>query len=133
MIFFICITFAYLVKFVEMIDYSELIAESDEDLEKISAALSVGGGDDGMFGVQYEFKDDDDDWNNDCVQALVDRDDAIVLARNVGVTVSNLPKAFCDKFDPNSSVLVPSEVEAIFKEILEFICDSGAKYKLRYL
>ena len=116
-----------------MIKFSELIAESDEDLEKISAALSVGCGDDDMFGVQYEFKDDDDDWNNDCVQAIVDRDDAILLARSMKVAVSNLPKVFCDKFDPNSSVLVPSEVEAIFKEILEFICDSGAKYKLRYL
>lgn len=116
-----------------MIKFSELIAESDEDLEKISAALSVGCGDDGMFGVQYEFKDDDDDWNNDCVQAIVDKDETLLLAKNLGVSVLNLPKVFCDKFDPNSSVLVPSEVEAIFKEILEFICDSGAKYKLRYL
>ena len=38
-----------------MIKFSELIAESDEDLEKISAALSVGCGDDGMFGVQLSF------------------------------------------------------------------------------
>ncbi len=116
-----------------MINFSELIAESDEDLEKISAVLSVGCGNGDMFGVQYEFKDDDDDWNNDCVQAIVDKDEALLLAKNIGVAVSKLPEVFCDKFDPNSSVLVPSEIEAIFKDILDFISDSGAKYKLRYL
>lgn len=108
-----------------------LIAESDNDME-IVASIVVGFDYLNNFVVKYSFEDYREygkDWER---SAIVDEDDAKRMAQRLRVPLSDLPQIIYDKFNDFSGIAVPSEVEDTFKEILDFVLDCGARYKLKY-
>ena len=64
--------------------------------------------------------------------AIVDEEDGKVMARHLNVSYADLPQALYDEFGDTTGVLVPSEVEYIFKNVLDYILDCGTKYKLKW-
>ena len=114
-----------------MIRSGSIIVESDNDLEIVGTIVS---GFDYLNNliVEYRFEDYRSCGKDYSYSAIIDEDDAKVMARYLNVPLSSLPKVLYDKFGcPFSDILVPSEVEGIFGDILNFVLDCGARYKLK--
>ena len=45
--------------------------------------------------------------------------------------LTSLPQEILERFGDSSDIVVPSEVEAVFKEILDFIIACGVRYQLK--
>ncbi len=110
--------------------HAKLIAESDGDLSIVTA-------------VSAYFK-----WNNDLVillehtnlnipardynkEAIVDSDDAKRMAKHLHVETEQLPDEFYRKFKDTTYCAAPSEIEDIFRDILNFILHCGVRYRLK--
>lgn len=65
------------------------------------------------------------------VYATVDKRDAMGMARRLNVSLTDLPAVIFKRYGEASNVFVPSEVEATFKDILDFILDCGVRYRLK--
>lgn len=114
-----------------MIRSGSIIVESDNDLEIVGTIVS---GFDYLNNliVEYRFEDYRSSGKDYNYSAIIDEDDAKVIARHIKVSLSSLPQVLYDKFGCSfSEILVPSEVEGIFSDILNFVLDCGAKYKLK--
>ena len=113
-----------------MLLLEEIIAVSDEDLEIVSD-LVAGFSDDKNFVVKLET----DEYGVRCrsrrkVWAIVEKEDALMLADYLKVKLTALPLEFQKRFGDSSGSLANSYVEAEFKEILDFILDCGVHYQL---
>ena len=109
-----------------IVDYL-CFASSHEDLETW-AALEAGIDDFLQLVVclsYYEF-----DNKEHKRYAIVDKDDTATLAQSLGLDVTGLPEMLCDEYKDDYS-WSPSEVEAIFQDVLEKILDHGVKYHLK--
>ena len=114
-----------------MIRSGSIIVESDNDLEIVGTIVS---GFDYLNNlvVEYGFEDYRIGGKDYSYSAVIDEDDAKVMARHLKVPLSSLPQVLYDKFGCSfSEILVPSEVVGIFGDILKFVLDCGAKYKLK--
>lgn len=114
-----------------MIRSGSIIVESDNDLEIVGTIVS---GFDYLNNliVEYGFEDYRSGGKDYSYSAIIDEDDAKVMARCLKVSLSSLPQILYDKFGRSfSEILVPSEVEGIFGDILNFVLDCGARYKLK--
>lgn len=115
------------------IEYNECIIHSDNGVGSLTAYIYAGLSSDNEFGVEYKFTDGNDSWNSDDIYAVLSKEDSFVVANFMKVDVSVLPQIFVEKFSPSTSDMKPSEVETLFKVILDFIHSIGVKYKLIYL
>ena len=113
-----------------MVRSGSIIVESDNDLEIVGTIVS---GFDYLNNlvVEYGFEDYRSGGKDYSYYAIIDEDDAKVMAKHLKVPLSSLPKVLYDEFGSFSDILVPSEVEGIFSDILNFVLDCGAKYKLK--
>lgn len=112
-----------------MLALEEWIAQSDDDLE-IWASVTVGFDSEKELAVKLEFVDYEDEENNSLVFAFVSFDDAYDMAKRLNVRLTELPKAIKRQCGRSSTTLVPSQVKACFKEVLDFIVGCGVNYKL---
>ena len=53
------------------------------------------------------------------------------MSKYLKATSEDLPEIIYDECGDSSGISVPSEVEATFKKILDFILDCGVRYKLK--
>ena len=111
-----------------MLLLEEIIVESDGDLEIVSTIV-VGFDDDKNLVVELETNDYEARRGNQRLWAVVEKEDALMLADHFKVKLTALPKVFDEKFG-ESGAFVLSYVEARFKEILDFILDCGIHYQL---
>lgn len=111
-----------------MLLLEEIIVESNSDLEIVSTVV-VGFDDDKNFVMELETNDYEARRGNQRLWAVVEKEDALMLADYLKVKLTALPKVFDEKFG-ESGPFVLSYVEARFKEILDFILDCGIHYQL---
>ena len=112
-----------------MLTLKQVIVESHDDLE-IWSSITVWEGARQELVIQLEFTDYDDPDRETKTSATLDRDEAATLAKHLHITAEALPQALFDRYGDTSNLAVPSEVEALFQEILNFILDHGARYRL---
>ncbi len=108
----------------------ELIMESDNDLPICSLITASFDGLQGLA-VTLEHEDYEEPEYAYQVQATVGKEDVRLMAQNLGVSPPSLPSFLSSRFGNTSGTIAPSEAEAVFKEILDFILDCGARYHLK--
>lgn len=111
-----------------MFALEKIIIESDEDLAIVSTIVA-GYDYRKNFVVQYTCRDYDRGGEKGYT-AIVDEEDAKVMARHLKVGSAELPQALYDEFGDCTGTTTLSGIEYVFKEILDCILDSGVKYKL---
>lgn len=113
-----------------MLTSEKIIVESNSDIE-IVATIVAGFDYLNNFVVQYHFEDYRVGGKDYTHSAIVDEEDAKGMARHLKVSYAGLPQALYDEFGDTTGLSVPSEVESVYKDVLDFILDCGAKYKLK--
>lgn len=113
-----------------MLTSEKIIVESDSDIE-IVATIVAGFDYLNNFVVQYNFEDYREGGKDYTHSAIVDEEDAKVMARHLKVSYADLPQALYNEFGDTTGLSVPSEVESVYKDILNFLLDCGAKYRLK--
>ena len=113
-------------------DYSELLAESDEDLPFWCTAY-VELDEDRRLTVCLERQDLDTPADSYVLHAIVDADETLQMATRLGVEPEQLPEVIQEHYGTNSTVWVPSRVEALFGKVLNYILDCGVHYRLKYI
>jgi len=113
-----------------MFELQEVIIESHDDLE-IWASVTVGFDDDKNLVILLKHIDYEDRNNDNNTYVIVDKEEAITLSRRLKVGITTLPKAIFDRYGDTSNLSVSSHVEAVFKEIVEFINDHRIHYSIK--
>ncbi len=108
----------------------EVIVESNDDLE-IWSSITIWDNSQKELIIQLEFIDYPKHKRDHKIYATIDSDEATTMAQNLHIDVADLPHAIFEKYGDTSNSTVPSKVEAIFEEILNFILDCGARYRLK--
>lgn len=105
------------------------IIESDEDLEIVSTIDAEYNSKSNLvieyYCINYEKRRKVIDYT-----ATVDKENTEKLAKRLKVNPIDLPQAIYDEFGDSTGVSRLSDIEYVFKEILDFIPDCGVKYKL---
>lgn len=112
-----------------MLALEEWIAQSDDDLE-IWASVTVGFDGEKELAVKWEYIDYEEEEHNKLVVAFVTFEDAYDMAKRLNVRLTELPLAIKKRCGYSSNTLVPSQVEACFKEVLDFIVSCDVRYNL---
>lgn len=103
------------------------IIESDEDLEIVSTIDAEYNSKSNLvieyYCINYEKRRNVIDYT-----ATVENTEK--LAKRLKVNPIDLPQAIYDEFGDSTGVSRLSDIEYVFKEILDFILDCGVKYKL---
>lgn len=115
-----------------MADYAltEVIVESNDDLE-IWASIVVGFDDDKSLVIELEYINYDDHTEDYVRKAVVDKMGAFLLAQQLRVALTDLPNALQKRFAVNHNAYVPSQVKALFHEILAFLKENRVVYEMR--
>ena len=58
------------------------------------------------------------------------KDEAMAMSEHLDVKLTDLPQTICKHCGDTSYVFVPSHVEELFKDVLDFILDCGAHYRI---
>ena len=58
------------------------------------------------------------------------KDEAMAMSEQLNVKLTDLPQTICKHCGDTSYVFVPSDVEELFKDVLDFILDCGAHYRI---
>ena len=112
-----------------MLLLEELIIDSDGDMP-IDSGIVAGFDDDKNFAVVLDYTDYETGYNRK-TWAVVEKEDALAMADYLKVRLTSLPQEILERFGDSSNIAVPSEVEAVFKEILDFIIACGVRYRLK--
>ena len=112
-----------------MLLLEELIIDSDGDM-LIGSGIVAGFDDEKNFAVVLDYTDYETGYNRK-TWAVVEKEDALAMADYLKVRLTSLPQEILERFGDSSDIAVPSEVEAVFKEILDFIIACGVRYQLK--
>ncbi len=112
-----------------MLLLEELIIDSDGDMP-IGSGIVAGFDDDKNFAVVLDYTDYETGYNRK-TWAVVEKEDALAMADYLKVRLTSLPKEILERFGDWSDIAVPSEVEAVFKDILDFMISCGVRYQLK--
>ena len=112
-----------------MLLLEELIIDSDGDMQ-LGSGIVAGFDDEKNFAVVLDYTDYETGYNRK-TWAVVEKEDALVMADNLKVRLTSLPQEIRERFGDSSDIAVPSEVEAVFKDILDFILACGVRYQLK--
>lgn len=108
----------------------EEIASSDDDMP-IWSSVEVGFDDYKNLVVHLDYVDYENHKYDQDVYATVDRDETFAMAEYLKINPVDLPKAIYNELGNDENyLLVPSDIEKIFQDILEFILDCGVHYRL---
>ena len=109
----------------------EEIAASDDDMP-IWRCVEVGFDDYKNLVVHLDHDDYGDHRYDHDIYATVDRDETFAMAEYLRINTVDLPKAIYNELgNKENYLLVPSDIEKIFQNILEFVLDCGVHYRLR--
>ncbi len=106
-----------------------IIIESDEDLEIVST-ITAEYNSKKNFVVEYYCINHEKGRKVIDYTATVDKENTAILAKRLKVDPINLPQVIYDEFGDCTGTSRLSDIEYVFKEILDFILDRGVKYKL---
>lgn len=112
-----------------MLLLEELIIDSDGDM-LIGSGIVAGFDDEKNFAVVLDYTDYETGYNRK-TWAVVEKEDALAMADCLKVRLTSLPQEIRKRFGDSNDMSVPSEVEALFKEILDFIISCGVRYRLK--
>ncbi len=112
-----------------MLLLEELIIDSDGDMQ-FGSGIVAGFDDEKNFAVVLDYTDYETGYNRK-TWAVVEKEDALVMADYLKVRLTLLPQEIRERFGDSSDIAVPSEVEALFKDILDFILSCGVRYQLK--
>lgn len=84
----------------------------------------------GRLIIKYDYSDVNNPHNDYSQRAIIDADDVKTLAHRLGVTPHEIPSAIKEELGSLSPVGDTSTVRYAFKEILLFIIEKQAQYKL---
>ena len=112
-----------------MLLLEELIMDSDGDM-LIGSGIVAGFDDEKNFAVVLDYTDYETGYNRK-TWAVVEKEDALAMADYLKVLLTSLPQEIFERFGDLSDIAVPSEGEAVFKEILDFIIACGVRYQLK--
>ena len=110
----------------------ETIALSDDDLE-VWATLVSGFDTNKNLVVRFDYYRDYDAGDSGySLIAKVNKEEAYQMSSVLHAPLTRLPSVLREEFaeESNSLSLAPSEVECLFKKVLDFILDCGVHYKL---
>ncbi len=113
-----------------MLTLEEVIIESDDDLA-IWSSIVVGFDISKNLVIRLEHIDYEAHENDYTLAAAIEKDDAFRMACFLHVKLTYLPRFLFEKFGTNFPLSVPSEVERLFKSMLDFVLDCGEHYKLK--
>lgn len=113
-----------------MFALQEVIIESHDDLD-IWSAVTVGFDDDKNFVVLLECIDYNNREYDSNTYAIIDKEDAMILSRRLGINLTALPKNLFDKYGDTTNLSGTLDVEAVFKEILDFLNDNLVRYRIK--
>ena len=82
------------------------------------------------FVIEFRLDDDRHRSNSFARHAVVDRDEAIDMARHLNIKIEELPNKVYEVCGVSYASTV-SHAESVFQEALEFILDSGARFNLK--
>ena len=80
--------------------------------------------------IEFRLDDDRHSSNSFARHAVVDKDDAILMARHLNIKVEELPNKVYEVCGVSYASTV-SHAESVFQEVLEFILDCGARFNLK--
>ena len=112
-----------------MLLLEELIIDSDGDM-LIGSGIVAGFDDEKNFAVVLDYTDYETGYNRK-TWAVVEKEDALAMADYLKVRLTSLPQEILERFGDWSDIAVPSEVVAVFKDILDFIISCGVRYQLK--
>ena len=112
-----------------MLLLEELIIDSDGDMQ-FGSGIVAGFDDEKNFAVVLDFTDYETGYNRN-TWAIVEKEEALEMADYLKVRLTSLPKEILERFGDWSDIAVPSEVVAVFKDILDFIISCGVRYQLK--
>lgn len=112
-----------------MLALEEVIIESHDDFE-IWSSVVVGFDTSKNLVVRLDCIDYKENGSGVRQDAVVGKEDAFALSCRWHTKLTGLPHFIYSRFGDGSNLSVPSEVEGLFKEILDFILDSGGRYVL---
>ena len=113
-----------------MLTFEEVIVESNDDLE-IWSSIVVGFDIFGNFVIRLDHIDYAEHEHDSRLEAIINKSNARQISDFLHVKLTNLPSLISEKFGETSNLYVPSEVENLFGEILDFILDNGGHYELK--
>ena len=112
-----------------MLLLEEMIIDSDGDMQ-IGSGIVAGFDDDKNFAVVLDYTDYETGYSRKTC-AVVEKEESLMIADNLKTRLTALPQEIRERFGDSSDIAVPSEVEAVFKEILDFIISCGVRYQLK--
>ena len=110
------------------------ISSSHEDFD-VWATLVSGFDAEKSLVILYEYKTDyQDDKGNPRrrvkkVRAIIDKEEAFEMSKKLNVRMTELPSLLQEKFREEDT-FYPSDVEHLFKKVLEFVVDCGVHYRI---
>ena len=107
----------------------KILINTDVDLP-IQASVCALVNDRGELVIDYTYEDDEELSSDFRRAAIVDREDTLEMAKYYGVQVEQLPQLLYDECGVAYDS-VPSDVERVFQDVLNFILESGVRYKFR--
>ena len=114
-----------------MFTLEELLIETDPDLTLV-ATMVIGFDDNRHLALEYRVTDCNNPLEPRIKYVSVDEEDAYVLAKKVNVALTKLPNYICQRFGKRPLCETdPSEVYALFGEILDFYKYNGIRYQLK--
>ena len=112
-----------------MLLLEQFIVGSDDDLE-IWAGISVGYDDDKNFVIELSFEDYRVK-DGSRTMAVLNKQNTCTLCDRLGTSILKLPETFAGRFKDNYPSYVPSQINAIFSEMLDFLLSEGVRYTIR--
>ena len=113
-----------------MADLDRVLIVSHEDFDPY-ASLVVKFAEDKSLNICYEYTFSEDPSMSFTKVATIDKDSAYQLARRKKISLLDLPNYFADKFESDSWFCYPSDVEALFAEVINFLLDNHVSYRIR--
>lgn len=115
-----------------MLLLEQFIVGSDDDLE-IWAGISVGYDDDKNFVIELSFEDYrvKDGSRDKVTMAVLNKQNTCTLCDRLGTSILKLPETFAGRFNDNYSSYVPSQINAIFSEMLDFLLSEGVRFTIK--
>lgn len=108
----------------------QLVVSSDDDLE-IWAGITVGYDDDKNFVIELAFEDYEDNSRNKVTRAVLDKHNTCLLCDRLGTSILKLPETIAERFNDRYPSYVPSQINAAFGEMLDFLLSERVRFTIQ--
>ena len=111
-----------------MLALEKLIAETHDDFDVYSSVV-VGFDDAKNLVVELERSDSNRPRHNRKNRAVVNAEEALLLAKRLNRRLVELPQALSEEFvDTEYDFLTPDDIQTVFREMLDYILELGGHY-----